>query len=227
MCDLLKDITGNDSVLTLYLQSNLDKDYFADITTAHFFYTPSREGQSRAGNPPFTGDWDAVKHWLNNFFALTTYEISVPVLRNSSLAPEGKTGLIISALFDYKFTKFIHDRGWDEQFMSFVTECMIKTLDRSIYPGLEASVESLFTATPLTLEKRTGNTEGAITGWSFTNPTIPAENRLVRISNSVRTPLPNVVQAGQWTYSPSGFPVSLITGKLAADRVNKLLKNQN
>jgi len=223
---LLKDLLGNDSVFTLYLQTSLDKSYFVSIATAHFFYTPTRQGQSRAGDPPLEGGWDAVQRWLEEYFALTTYEISIPVLRNASLAPEGKTGLIISALFDYPFAKSIQDRGWEERFRSFVTECMINTLDRSIYPGLAAAVEAQFTATPLTLEKRTGNTEGAITGWSFTNPTIPAENRLIRIANSVRTPLPNVVQAGQWTYSPSGFPVSLITGKLAADRIDKLLRKQ-
>jgi len=53
---------------------------------------------------------------------------------------------------------------------------------------------------------------------------MPAEDRLVRIANAVNTPLPNVSQAGQWTYSPAGFPVSLITGKLAADKINKLLR---
>lgn len=222
--DLLKNLSGNDSIFTLYLQSNLDKNFFESISSPHFFYTPTRQGQSRAGKPPLKGEWDAVQHWLEDYFALTTYEISIPVLRNPTLAPEGKTGLIVSTLFDYTFAKSIQDRGWDERFRDFVAERMITTLDTSVYPGLTASVEAQFTATPLTLEKRTGNTEGAITGWSFANPSMPAENRLVRISNSVRTPLPNVVQAGQWTYSPSGFPVSLITGKLAADRIGKLLR---
>ena len=79
-----------------------------------------------------------------------------------------------------------------------------------------------FTSTPLTLQKVAGTTDGAITGWSFTNHPMPAENRLIRIANAVNTPIPNVHQAGQWTYSPSGFPVALITGKLAADKMNKV-----
>ena len=33
--------------------------------------------------------------------------------------------------------------------------------------------------------------------------------------------LPSVYQAGQWTYSPSGFTMSVITGKLAADKILK------
>ena len=30
-------------------------------------------------------------------------------------------------------------------------------------------------------------------------------------------------QAGQWTYSPSGLPIAILTGKLAADQVTKEL----
>ena len=161
---------------------------------------------------------------MEKYYALTTYEIAIPALRDRSLAPEGKTGLIVSTLFDYRLTKHVYDNGWKDAFLSCVTDLMVKTLDRSIYPGLAGSIESSFTSTPMTIQKLTGSTDGAITGWSFTNHPVPAESRLVRIANSVVTPLPNIVQAGQWTYSPSGFPVSLITGKLAADRIHKRLK---
>jgi phytoene dehydrogenase-like protein len=220
----LEDKKGNDSVLTLYLSVDLDKSYFERISAGHFFYTPSRKGQSLAGRPPKQGGWKEIENWLQRFFTLTTYEISIPVLRNSSLAPEGKTGLIISALFDYQFTKFIYDRGWDEKFRSSVGEMMVENLEKSVYPGLKNAIIDQFVATPITIQQLTGNTDGAITGWSFTNQPVPAESRLVKIANSVKTPLPNVTQAGQWTYSPSGLPVALITGKLASDRAHKKIK---
>jgi phytoene dehydrogenase-like protein len=89
---------------------------------------------------------------------------------------------------------------------------------------LAGSVRDSFTSTPVTVQKMTGSTDGAITGWAFSNYPMPAESRLVRIANAVNTPLPHVYQAGQWTYSPSGLPVSLITGKLAADKINQRLK---
>jgi phytoene dehydrogenase-like protein len=73
------------------------------------------------------------------------------------------------------------------------------------------------------MAKIAGTTEGAITGWAFTNHPMPAENRLPRIMNSIKTPVPGVFQAGQWTYSPAGLPISILTGKLAADRVIKEL----
>lgn len=220
----LANMSGNDSIFSLYLLTNLDRSYFENISSEHFFYTPSRQGQTIAGNPPIYGSWEEIKGWLERYFALTTYEISIPVLRDRSLAPVGKTGLIISTLFDYQLTKSIHDKGWEDAFRSYVGELMINTLDRSIYPGLSGSILDHFTSTPMTLQKLTGSTDGAITGWSFTNHPMPAEKRLVKITNAVKTPLPNVSQAGQWTYSPSGFPVSLITGKVASDRINNKLK---
>jgi len=220
----LKRKTGNDSVLSLYVSVDLDHSYFSKISTGHFFYTPSRKGLSGAGHPPSNGSWEEIVKWLDLFLELTTYEISIPVLRNGSLAPSGKTGLIISTLFDYDITNFIYERGWGELFQKRVTGKIIQTLDNSVYPGLMERVFDSFTATPMTIKKITGNTDGAITGWSFVNQPVPAENRLIRISNSVKTPFKNVSQAGQWTYSPSGFPVALITGKLAADRVHKQLR---
>jgi phytoene dehydrogenase-like protein len=224
MQNFLADKTGNDSIFSLFVSSDLDKSYFEKKSTGHFFYTPSRKGQSKAGAIALDGTWDEIKRWLESYFALTTYEISIPVLRDSTLAPEGKTGLIISVLFDYQLAKAIDGQGWDAIFRDTAAELMIKALDNTIYPGLAKSVIDSFTSTPLSIMNITGNTDGAITGWSFKNDPMPAENRLVKISNSVKTPLPDVSQAGQWTYSPSGLPVSLITGKLAADRIHKRLK---
>ncbi len=217
--EMLADKAGNDSVLTLFLAVDLDPSYFAAIASEHFFYTPSRAGQSGAGPLPREADRAAVEQWLDQFFSLTTYEIAIPVLRDSSLAPAGKTGLIISTLFDYRLTRHIERSGWYEQFKLLCERLMIKNLDATIYPGLAKAVLQQFSSTPLTMEKYAGTTDGAIVGWAFTNHPMPAENRLPRIMNAIKTPIPGILQAGQWTYSPAGLPISLITGKLAADRV--------
>jgi phytoene dehydrogenase-like protein len=214
---------GNDSVYTMYLAVNLDKNYFERIASEHFFYTPSRLGQSQAGSIPLQAERDEVERWLKDFFALTTYEISIPVLRDPSLAPKGQSGLIVSVLFDYELTRHIQEKGWYEPFKALCEQCMIATLDGSIYPGLQQAVLQQFSSTPLTMARLAGNSEGAITGWSFTNHPMPAESRLPKIMNAITTPVPGVFQAGQWTYSPAGLPVSIITGKIAADRVKKEL----
>jgi phytoene dehydrogenase-like protein len=63
----LEPMTGNDSIFTLFLTSRLDKSYFEEIATGHFFYTPSREGHSSAGPVPINGTWDEVRGWLERF----------------------------------------------------------------------------------------------------------------------------------------------------------------
>ena len=227
---------GGDSVFTLYLTVNLDKTHFAEISSPHFFYTPSISGLSHASlddllnsnpNKPakFIDDKLRIVDWLKRYLDLTTYEISIPVLRDSTLAPQGQTGLIISSLFDYSVTKHIQDLGWYDEFRQLVSEHILEVLEASIYPGLKAAVIDSFTSTPLTIERISGNSEGAITGWAFTNDFIPAVNKLPKVASSVLTPIPDTYQAGSWTYSPSGMPISILTGKLAADRVLKDLKN--
>lgn len=224
--------TGNDSVFTLYLTTNLDKAYFAKISNPHFFYTPSTTGLSscninelldpdRNDSRRFIRDKQLISAWLKRFLELNTFEISCPVLRDDRLAPVGKTGLIVSTLFDYSLAKHIQAMGWYDEFREWMTIGMIDVLDSSIYPGLKAAVIDSFTSTPLTIEKITGNSDGAITGWAFTNDFIPAVHQLIKVASAVLTPIPNTYQAGQWTYSPSGLPISVMTGKLAADRVLK------
>jgi phytoene dehydrogenase-like protein len=226
--------TGGDSVFTLYATANLDKSYFAGIASGHFFYTPSATGLSHArleellggepGGPTrFTEDKARVFAWLKRFVQLNTFEISIPVLRDESLAPKGKTGLIISLLFDYPLTKHIRSMGWYDEFRQLMSDYFVELLDASIYPGLKQAVIDRFTSTPLTIERVAGTSHGAITGWAFTNDFIPAVNKQPRIASSVLTPIPDTFQAGQWTFSPSGLPIAILTGKLAADQVLKEL----
>lgn len=230
--EVLSTKTGNDSIFTLYLSVNLDSSYFASIANPHFFYTPFTSGLSNCdihellvpeqpANSSFIQDKERIFTWLKRFIELNTFEISCPVLRDERLAPAGKTGLIISMLFDYSLTKHIRAMGWYDEFKVFMANGMIDVLDSTIYPGLKAGVIDSFTSTPLTIETITGNSDGAITGWSFTNDFIPAVNALTKVASSVLTPIPDTYQAGQWTYSPSGLPISVLTGKLAADRVLK------
>ena len=175
---------GGDSVFTLYLTLNLDKTYFAGISNPHFFYTPSISGLSQANlnelliddrnhSLGFIDDKSLISAWLNRFLKLNTFEISCPALRDSNLAPEGKTGLIVSVLFDYSLTKHIQAMGWYDEFRKLMTDHMVEVLEASIYPGLKAAVIDSFTSTPLAIEKISGNSEGAITGWAFTNDFMP------------------------------------------------------
>jgi len=230
----LKELKGGDSVFTVYLTVDEQKDYFAEICTGHLFYTPDKRGLSIVNSedidlflklqtiqPENNVLKDKVKAYLKDFFRLNTFEIAIPVLRDADLAPEGKVGLIVSLLFDYRLAKKIDEFGWTEEMKIYMEQLSIEILDESIFPDLKKKVSGQFSSSPLTIERLTGNTEGGITGWAFTNPYIPAVSKTLKVSQSVNTPFPSVFQAGQWSYSPSGLPIAILTGKLAADRVLK------
>jgi phytoene dehydrogenase-like protein len=88
---------------------------------------------------------------------------------------------------------------------------------------LKDKIIARFSFTPLSIENRVGSSEGAITGWSF-QKSIPVINKIQIADRSVLTPVSSIYQAGQWAYSPAGVPMSVLTGKLAADRVLKRMK---
>lgn len=232
--DAVRDKVGGDSILTLYLMTDLDKSYFEAVCSPHFFYTPVREGlgnipldviREASGSPqPYSTDKAALFAWVSEYLRLTTYEISIPVMRDESLAPRGQTGLIVSTLFEHSLARHLSSLGIYEEFKAFCGGRILDILDASCFPGLKGKVSGRFVSTPLTLERKTGNSDGAITGWAFTNPSIPVTSEMRKIASSVLTPIPDVLQAGQWAFSPSGLPIAVLTGKLAADRVKKVLK---
>ena len=103
---------------------------------------------------------------------------------------------------------------------------MIDTLSKSIYPRIRSTILDRFSYSPLSIARRNGSSEGAITGWAFTNKGMPAVNKMQNVSKSVLTTMSDIFQAGQWAYSPSGLPIAILTGKLAADRVISQLKKR-
>ena len=227
---LMEDKRGGESVFTIYAACGLDPNYFREKHDAHVFYTPDKKGLGgiktdslKTESGEFTDDREAIVEWLKEYFRYTTYEISVPALRDKTLAPEGKTGLIISVLMDCSLVRHIRDMGWYEDFKKLGEDIVITILDDTLYPRLGHHIEDIIVSTPLTMERLTGNLDGAVTGWAFTNDVIPAVSNLPSIAKSVKTHIPCIYQAGQWTFSPSGLPISIVTGKMAADRVLKKL----
>lgn len=220
----IENLRGGDSILAVFLTVDLDRTYFQEICSGHFFYTPLKDGLSTVGSLDLTANKEDTILWLKEYFRLNTFEVSIPSLRDESLTPKGKTALAVSTLFDYDVALKIREMGWYDEFKTLVETWIIDILNESIYPNFKEHITNRFSSTPLTIESRTGNTDGAITGWAFTNPVMPAVHKLPQIAKSVQTPIPDVYQAGQWSYSPAGLPISILTGKLAADKVKKRSK---
>jgi all-trans-retinol 13,14-reductase len=217
---------GGDSIFTLFVEVDEPIDSFKKIANGHFFYSPSKQGLgethwselNRILEAPGGLDKKQILSWLDKFLALNTYEISIPALKDPDLTPVGKTGLIISILAEYDLFKMIAEAGWYKEFINEMEDRIIKVLADSVYTMLKDKVMARFSFSPLSYENRVGSSEGAITGWSFQEP-VPVINKIQAANQAVVTPIPSIYQAGQWTYSPAGVPMSILTGKLAARRI--------
>jgi phytoene dehydrogenase-like protein len=219
---------GGDSVFSLFLGVDEPLESFREIANGHFFYTPSKTGLGETRGEELDDllsrfddmDKTQILAWLDKFTRLNTYEISVPGLKDPDLVPHGKTGLIVSFLAEYDLFRLVQQAGWLDEFVSELEDRILRVISDSVYPMLKDKIILRFSFSPLSIENRVGSSEGAITGWSF-QKNMPAVNKIQSSARSVQTPLPSVYQAGQWAYSPAGVPMSILTGKLAADKALK------
>lgn len=219
---------GAESVFILFLAVDRPTSYFETKGGEHMFYTPSRKGlgeTNRLDREKLVKDFATkskaeVLEWVDQYCELNTYEVSIPALRDAAMAPEGKTGLMISCLLDYDVVEKIEQAGWYAEFKGILEERIISIFSQSIYPDLAEDILFKFSSTPLTIQQYSGSSEGAITGWSFEGD-VPVVNKLTDIPKSVLTPIPNILQAGQWAYSPAGVPIAMMTGWYATQKILK------
>lgn len=219
---------GAESVFILFIAVNRPPSFFQENGGAHLFYTPSRLGLGEANGSERTRlieefetkTKSEVLDWLEKYIRLNTYEISIPVLRDSSMAPEGQTGLMISCLFDYAVMEKIQKAGWYDEIKEKIENQVIELFSHMIYKDMDQDILFKFSSTPLTIQKISGSSEGAITGWSFEKEP-PVVNQLKDIPKSIFTPVHNIYQAGQWAYSPAGVPIAMLTGWYATQEIIK------
>lgn len=221
---------GADSVFSLFLAVAEPLESFKKIAHGHFFYTPSKIGLGKTHREELDyllSNFEKVKKeqilsWLDKFTKLNTYEISIPGLNDPSLVPLGKSSIIISLLAEYDLFKKVQQALWLDEFVSELEQRILRVISNSIYPMLKDKIITHFSHTPLSIENRIGSSEGAIVGWQA-QKSMPVVNKIQFANYSVLTPISSIYQAGQWVYSPAGVPMSILTGKLAAD---KILKNK-
>jgi len=222
---------GGDSVFSLFLEVDEPLESFRKIAHGHFFYTPSKSGLGETHREELNHllsnfekfNKENILTWLDKFTRLNTYEISIPGLKDPELVPPDKTGIIVSCLAEYDLFDKIQKTGWLDEFIPELENRVLTVISDSVYPMLKDKIIARFSFTPLSIENRVGSSEGAITGWSF-QKSMPVINKIQNSNRSVATPIPSIYQVGQWAYSPAGVPMSILTGKLAADRILKQMK---
>jgi phytoene dehydrogenase-like protein len=232
--EFYKDKIGADSVLTIYMTVDLPPSHFESITGPHCFYTPRKEGLSAISlkdiqkDGQFIDDRQKLFDWVSTFVEYNTLEVSIPSLRDQSLSPQGQTGLIVSILFDYHLAKHFDKLAIYEEFKQHVTQLMVHQLSNGYIANLDQHILKTIVFTPLSIERKSLNTHGSLTGWSFANKPFPATHKFIQLTKSVLTAVDSIKQAGQWAFNPAGVPVSILTAKLATDAViNDLRKSHH
>lgn len=216
---------GAESVFSVFLAVDLEPEYFGEKASGHFFYTPDRTGIGEIHTKELQDmllRWDTIGkeelfEWLERFCMYNTFEISIPVLRDSNAALPEKTGIIISVLFDYELTCRIRDKGWYEEFKKRFEDQIITTISSKIYSGMKEKLLFSFSTTPCSIQDKVSSSEGSIVGWSFEGK-IPVVTNMFKMGTSVKTELPDVYAAGKWVYSPAGGPTAIMTARIAAKK---------
>jgi phytoene dehydrogenase-like protein len=128
---------------------------------------------------------------------------------DSSLAPFGKSVLIVMLTTNYDYWQRIYGRSIYETEELQESRILIDILER-FYPGIKADVEFVDVATPLAYERYTGNWQGSSCGWLLTKQTLPLSIK------GVPKTLPQLRKfyaIGQWVEPGGSVPVVAMSGR--------------
>jgi len=117
--------------------------------------------------------------------------INVPTMTDPSLAPPGEHLVIVSSMAKYDI-----GRPWEQHKGPFAE--MLLTMAERVIPGLRANLTHLEVATPLTLERFSSNTQGAMYGWA----NVPMQAGTKRMGH--QSPIPGLYLSGHWSMPGTG-----------------------
>jgi len=161
-------------------------------------------------NPDYDFD-KQYKSFLENDINNSPFGITCHSIIEEDFASKDKSALTILVLAGYDFwTKFSREDYMKQK--KHFTDILIKRAE-TIIPGLSSYIEVVDSATPLTMERYTGNYKGALYGWSQTVPQ-SGSNRLRN-----KTPVKNLYLAGAWTQPGGGIKGAMQSAIITASKV--------
>ena len=124
-----------------------------------------------------------------------------------TLAPKGKTVVMARFMSDQKFWKDIYtDKKRYQEEKQKIADLVLGFVE-SKYPGISEQVEMMDVATPMTIERYTGNWEGSMEGWLITT-----RNMFLRMKRTLPG-LENFYMIGQWVQPGGGVPTGAMHGR--------------
>jgi len=159
-----------------------------------------------------TYDLEQDYQWTLNFeFEKAGYAITLFSNIDSSLAKDNKFVAMLLQLHPYDYwTKYqeAYDADKKEEYnkeKDRLAGALIKRAEK-IIPDLSKHVEVIEIATPLTLKRYTGNTNGACYGWANTVKQFLPIDRILFISGrTLRMPVKNLYLSSAWTFPGEGY----------------------
>ena len=130
--------------------------------------------------------------------------------QDPTLAPEGKTMLNVMLDTDYEYWKKLgDDPAAYKRKKAEIGETVVSLLEQR-FPGITPLVEVIDVATPLTLERYTGNWKGSFEGWLITPDNAGV---LMKPMRQTLPSLKNFYMCGQWVEPGGGLPTSIMSGR--------------
>lgn len=155
-----------------------------------------------------------------SFHGSLPMEISAPCLHDPSLAPAGKSTVVLQTFSFYDWMNRWQINADGRRAANYralkkqVEQQLIDNLER-IIPGVRSRIVHQFSSTPLTHERYTQNASGATGAWTW-NP----KRTFVKLTEQrITTPIRKLYCAGHWALYPGGLLTATIAGKIAADLV--------
>jgi len=189
------------SAIQIYLGLNVDlKD--KGIFDYEIFFNPGYDFESQYED--FIGNTNIE----NMLCAITIYSNL-----ESNIALLGKSVIGFIALSNYDFWRELSDKEYEEKKQQ-IANILIRRVEK-IIPNLSSYIEKIEVATPLTMERYTGSTNGAIYGWSQ----IISQTGIKRLD--FKTPIRNIYLASAWTQPGAGITGVMFSGERTADNILK------
>lgn len=165
-------------------------------------------------NPAYDTD---LMYWasLENEFGKAPYSITIYSNLSDRFCKKGNSVLSIGLLSGYDFWKNL-TRAEYKQKKEEIADILISRCE-NVIPNLRKHIKVKEIATPITMERYTGNSNGSIYGW---NKRSLAEE--IRFMNPT-TPIKNLLLSSHWTKMGGGIGGVL----LSSDRVHNLLNGRS
>lgn len=150
-------------------------------------------------------------------------EISCPSFRNPTLAPEGKSSIVLQTNTSYRWMDNWGTGGDDfkrppeyKQLKEKVADEMIEQAEKVI-PGLGNRIVYKDFGSPLSCIRFTLNPEGATGGWTYDHDKTVLKGKYI----DLYSPVKQLITIGHYAIWPGGVPFAALTGWLGAKAVLK------